>query len=65
VLSRQTAFEPALARSVLQACATACCLCGAECEQHVQHGMEYCRIGAEACRRSEQACNTILATLAA
>jgi hypothetical protein len=65
VLSGQTAFEPTLARSLLQTCATACRLCGDECERHAQHGMEHCRICADACRRCERACNAILSTLAA
>jgi hypothetical protein len=65
VLSRQTAFEPAMARSLLQACADACRLCGDECEMHGQHGMEHCRVCAEACRRCEQACNNALAAMQA
>ncbi len=48
ILSRQTAFEPRLVRASLQACAEACRLCGEECEQHGQHGMEHCRVCAEA-----------------
>ncbi len=43
VLSRQTAFEPEMARAALEACAKSCKLCGDECEQHGQHGMEHCR----------------------
>ena len=31
ILSRQTEFEPELARSVVQACAQACRVCGEEC----------------------------------
>jgi hypothetical protein len=65
VLSRQTAFEPTLARGLVQTCATACRLCGDECEQHAQHGMEHCRICAEACRRCERACAAVLSMLAA
>ncbi|MDP9373316.1 MAG: four-helix bundle copper-binding protein [Chloroflexota bacterium] len=65
ILSRQTAFEPALARAVLQACVEACRLCGDECEGHAQHGMEHCRVCAEACRRCEQACSALLSSLAA
>ena len=48
ILSRQTAFEPEMARAVLQACAEACRLCGEECEQHASHH-EHCRVCAEAC----------------
>ena len=64
VMSRQTVSEPALIRSLLQACALACSLCGDECEGHGQQ-MEHCRICAEACRRCEQACNAILPALKA
>lgn len=59
ILSRQTAMELAMARAVLQACMTACKLCGDECERHASR-MEHCRVCAEACRRCEQACNRLL-----
>jgi hypothetical protein len=62
ILSRQTAFDMGMARAMLQACATACKLCGDECEHHAQHGMQHCAVCAEACRRCEQACNRLLAT---
>lgn len=65
IVSRQTATEPQLVRAVLEACATACKLCGDECDQHGQHGMEHCRVCAEACRRCEQACNELRSQLAA
>ncbi|MDP8973903.1 MAG: four-helix bundle copper-binding protein [Actinomycetota bacterium] len=63
-LSRQTAFEPEMARAILEACARACRLCGDECEQHAEH-MEHCRVCAEACRRCEQACNNVLSAISA
>ena len=45
ILSRQTEFEPAMARAALQACAEACRLCGEECEQHAtEMDMEHCRV---------------------
>ncbi len=59
VLSRQTATDPAMLRAVLEACG----LCGDECEQHAQHGMQHCAVCAEACRRCEQACNPLLSQL--
>lgn len=65
VVSRQTAFEPAVASALLQACAQFCRLCGDECEQHAQHGMEHCRVCAEACRRCERACDALRAALSA
>lgn len=65
ILSRQTAFEPAHIRAVLQACVQACKVCGDECERHAQGGMEHCRVCAEACRRCEQACNNVVSSLPA
>ena len=59
ILSRQTAFEPEMAKAALQVCAEACRLCGDECEQHASHH-ENCRVCAEACRRCERACNDLL-----
>ena len=62
VLTRQTAFEPALGRIMLEACALACRACADECDRHAAHH-EHCRVCAEACRRCEQACNDLLSTL--
>ena len=64
IVSRQTAFEPQMARAALQACAKACGLCGQECERHASHH-EHCRVCAEACRRCEQACNNVLSAISA
>jgi len=64
ILSRQTEFEPELARSVVQACSQACRVCAEECERHAAHH-EHCRICAETCRRCEQACDEVLSLLAA
>jgi hypothetical protein len=62
VLTRQTSFDVAIARAQLEACATACMACAAECVTHA--GMhEHCRICAEACRRCERACRELLASL--
>ncbi len=64
ILSRQTEFEPGMARAALQACAEACRLCAEECERHAQEmNMEHCRVCAEACRRCEQACNAALSAV--
>lgn len=60
VLTRQTAFDAELARSVLEACADACRRCGAECERHAEHH-DHCRVCAEACRRCAEACDDLLA----
>ena len=65
VLSRQTALEPAMVRAALQACSTACRLCGDECEQHAQHGMRHCQLCAAACRSCEQSCEQLTAALGA
>lgn len=59
LLSRQTVFEPELARTALQACAEACRVCGEECERHASHH-EHCRVCAEVCRRCEEACNKVV-----
>jgi hypothetical protein len=64
ILSRQTAFDPEMARATLEACARACRLCGEECERHAEH-MEYCRVCARPCRRCESACNNVLSALTA
>jgi hypothetical protein len=63
VLARQTAFDPQLARTVLETCAQACRLCAQECERHASHH-QHCRVCAEACRRCEQACEDLLSSIA-
>jgi len=62
ILSRQTTPSWALLRAQLQACVTACRVCGDECEQHsAKH--EHCAVCATACRACEQACKQLLASL--
>ncbi|WP_119677976.1 four-helix bundle copper-binding protein [Indioceanicola profundi] len=62
VATRRTGSNEGLIRSMLEACATACKLCGDECEKHA--GMhEHCRICAESCRRCEQACRAALQSM--
>ena len=61
-LTRRTAFEPQLARHILEACAQACRICGDECEQHAEHH-EHCRVCADACRRCEDACHQVASTI--
>jgi hypothetical protein len=63
ILSRQTEFEPKLARPVVEAC-QACRICAEECERHAAHH-EHCRICAETCRQCEQACVDVLSVLPA
>jgi hypothetical protein len=53
--SRRTGSNELVLRSMLEACAQACRLCGEECARHAQHH-EHCRICAESCRECEHAC---------
>jgi hypothetical protein len=62
VLSRQTAYDRSVTRSLLETCIAACRSCGDECDAHGQH-MEHCRICATACRSCEQACQDMLAAM--
>jgi hypothetical protein len=64
ILSRQTEFEPELARAAVQACVQACRICREECERHADHH-EHCRVCADSCRQCEQACDAVLSALAA
>jgi hypothetical protein len=64
ILSRQSGFEPQLARSAVEACARAAKLCGDECEKHAGHH-GHCRVCLEACRRCEEACNSVLSAMPA
>jgi hypothetical protein len=62
--SRRTGSNEDVIRRMLQACETACRLCGEECERHAsQHA--HCRICAESCRRCEQACQEALHSIKA
>ena len=63
ILSRQTATETQMLRTIVQACVEACGLCAEECENHSEHGIEHCRMCAEACRCCEQACNSVLSAI--
>jgi len=58
ILSRQTAFDPSLAKAILTACTIACGNCAEECEKHAQH-MEHCRVCAHACRLCQQSCERL------
>jgi hypothetical protein len=49
-------------RASVEACATACRVCGDECDRHASHH-EHCRLCAESCRRCEEACRALLAAL--
>lgn len=60
MLSRPTAFDELLVRTLLESCALACKTCGEECARHAEHH-EHCRICAESCRACEQSCRDLLA----
>jgi hypothetical protein len=60
VTSRLTAYDPAVTRPLLDACATICARCGDECARH-SGTHAHCKICEVACRRCEQACRDLLA----
>jgi uncharacterized membrane protein len=62
VISRPAAYDPDVAKPLLQACVAICRSCGDECERHAQHHA-HCRVCAEACRRCEQACRDLQGAL--
>ncbi|MFI1423032.1 four-helix bundle copper-binding protein [Streptomyces sp. NPDC020731] len=62
VLSRHKGYDANVTRAVLTACATVCKACGDECASHAERH-EHCLVCAEACRRCEEACNDLLASL--
>ena len=60
VISRRAAYDQAVIRPVLEACAATCARCAVECERHAAEH-EHCRVCGQACRRCEQACRELLA----
>jgi hypothetical protein len=62
VATRRTGSNEQVIRSMLEACALACRLCGEECARHAEEH-EHCRICAESCRRCEQACQEALRSM--
>lgn len=62
--ARQTKPNKALMRAQLQACMTACRVCGDECAQHADMH-EHCRVCADACRECEESCRHLLDVMAA
>jgi hypothetical protein len=62
VLTRQTEFEPTLARRVVETCAEACRVCADACERHAERH-KHCAVCAEACRHCEDACSGVAALL--
>lgn len=62
IATRRTGSNEETIRRVLNACATACRLCGGECASHAgEH--EHCRICAESCRRCEQSCQEAVGSM--
>jgi hypothetical protein len=60
--SRRTGSDEIILKSMLDACAQACQLCGQECARHAsQH--QHCRICAEACQQCEQSCREASQTI--
>ncbi len=64
LLIRQADPQPAVIRSMLQACMVACRACADECDRHASKH-PHCRICAEACRQCEKTVARILPTLPA
>ncbi|HEX2117373.1 MAG TPA: four-helix bundle copper-binding protein [Alphaproteobacteria bacterium] len=62
ISTRRTGSNEEVIRRMLQACETACRLCGEECARHAQQH-EHCRVCAESCRRCEQACREALRSM--
>jgi hypothetical protein len=63
IVTRQTASDVGVVRTVIEACVVACIASREECERHAGHH-EHCRICAQVCGRCEQACNDLLAAIA-
>lgn len=60
--SRRTGSNEQLLRTMLDACAMACRLCGEECQRHAQQH-EHCRICADACQECERLCVSAAQTI--
>jgi hypothetical protein len=62
IANRRTGSNEEVIRQMLDACVTACGLCGEECARHGSKH-EHCRICAEACRRCADACQEARRTM--
>ena len=60
--NRRTGSNEQVIRKMLDACATVCRLCGAECQRHAGTH-EHCRICAEMCQRCAAACEDALRSM--
>jgi hypothetical protein len=59
VLARHPAYDANLRRALLAACRVAAALSAEECERHAERH-NHCRVCADACRRCEAACQSLL-----
>jgi hypothetical protein len=62
IVTRLTVSEVRVVSATVQACVLACRASREECERHAEHH-EHCRICGEVCRRCEQACEELLASI--
>ena len=62
IVARQTASDVGAVRAAVQGCVVACRASREECERHAEHH-EHCRICAQMCRRCEEACDALLASI--
>ena len=62
IVTRQTEPDLGVIAATIEACALACRASSEECERHAHHH-EHCNICAATCRRCEQSCNDLLATI--
>ncbi len=60
--ARRTGSDEELIRRMLDACATACRICGDECNRHGEMH-EHCRVCADSCRTCERACRDALQSM--
>ena len=62
VVTRQTETDLTIVRGAIEACLVTCRACADEWERHPAHH-DHCRGCAEVCRRCEQACSDLLASI--
>ena len=62
ILIRQTEPDLGILRAEIEACVATCRASAEECEKYASEH-EHCRICADVCRRCEQACEDLLATI--
>ena len=62
ILARDAGDNAEIGHAVLRACRAACKACADECARHASAG-RHCEMCTEACRRCEQACTDLLASL--